>query len=69
MIHYVWSHGLGEIVTALIDSGLRIQSLKEHRRCLWQPLPFMVQDDQGWWRLPDEPERLPLMYSIRALKS
>jgi SAM-dependent methyltransferase len=68
MTHYVWSHGLGEIVTALIDCGLTIQSLQEHRRCLWQPLPFMVQGDDGWWRLPDRPERLPLMYSIRASK-
>ena len=25
-----WDHGLGEIVTALIDAGLRIESLVEH---------------------------------------
>jgi SAM-dependent methyltransferase len=69
MTCYEWSHGLGEIVTALIDAGLAIQSLKEHQRCLWQPLRVMVQDDQGWWRLPDGAERLPLMYSIRASKT
>ncbi len=66
--HYVWQHGLGEIVTALIDAGLAIQFLHEHRTCLWQALPFMVQDAAGWWRLPDRPECLPLMYSIRAQK-
>ncbi len=66
---YNWSHGLGEIVNALIGTGLTIEFLKEHKTCLWQALPFMVQDDDGWWRLPDRPERLPLMYSIRALKS
>jgi SAM-dependent methyltransferase len=68
MTCYEWSHGLGEIVTALIDAGLAIQSLKEHRRCLWQALRFMAQDKGGWWVLPDGPERLPLMYSIRAVK-
>jgi SAM-dependent methyltransferase len=67
--HYVWQHGLGEIVSSLIDAGLVIQFLKEHRTCLWQALPFMVQDQDGWWRLPDRPERLPLMYSIRASKA
>ena len=67
--HYVWQHGLGEIVSALIEAGLTIQFLKEHRTCLWQALHFMVQDGDGWWRLPDRPERLPLMYSIRALKT
>jgi SAM-dependent methyltransferase len=67
--HYVWQHGLGEIVSALIEAGLTIQFLKEHTTCLWQALHFMVQDEDGWWRLPDRPERLPLMYSIRALKA
>ncbi|MGH6916648.1 MAG: SAM-dependent methyltransferase, partial [Geminicoccaceae bacterium] len=69
MTCYEWSHGLGEIVSALIESGLTIRSLKEHRRCLWQALRFMVPDEQGWWRLPEGAERLPLMYSIRASKS
>ena len=67
--HYVWQHGLGEIVTSLIEAGLTIQFLREHRTCLWQALHFMVQDEDGWWRLPDRPERLPLMYSIRAVKA
>ncbi len=67
--HYVWQHGVGEVVTALIEAGLTIQSLHEHRTCLWQALPFMVEDEAGWWRLPEAPERLPLMYSIRALKA
>ena len=65
---YIWSHGLGEIVTSLIDSGLTIEVLEEHRRLLWQSLPFMTQDSEGWWRLPDGTDRLPLMYSILARK-
>jgi SAM-dependent methyltransferase len=65
---YEWHHGLGEIVGALIDAGLTIELLREHRTCLWQALPFMVEGEGGWWRLPDRPERLPLMYSIRARK-
>jgi len=68
-ITYEWNHGLGEILTALIDAGLAIELVREHRRCAWQALPFLVEDDEGWWRLADRPERLPLMYSIRARKS
>jgi len=66
--YYDWNHGLGEVVSALLDAGLTIEQLREHRTCLWQALPFMVEDAQGWWRLPDRAERLPLMYSIRARK-
>jgi SAM-dependent methyltransferase len=67
--HYEWNHGLAEIVTAVIEADLTIESLFEHQTCLWQALPFMVEDEDGWWRLPDRPERLPLMYSIRARKA
>jgi SAM-dependent methyltransferase len=65
---YVWAHGLGEILSALLEAGLVIRSFKEHRRCLWQALHFMVQDRDGWWVLPEHQERLPLMYSLRATK-
>ncbi len=67
--HYAWNHGLGEIVSALIEAGLVIEALIEHQTCLWQALAFMVEGEDGWWRLPDRPDRLPLMYSIRARKA
>ena len=65
---YTWNHGLGEIVSALIDVGLRIESFKEYQFCEWQARPTMQQGDDGHWRLPEHSERLPLMYSLRAVK-
>jgi SAM-dependent methyltransferase len=65
---YNWGHGLGEIVTALIDVGLRIEFLNEHKVCAWQAHPWMEQGDDGMWRVPNHPERLPLMSSTRAVK-
>jgi hypothetical protein len=59
---------MGEKVSALSDFGLAIRSLKQHRRCLWQALRFMIREDQDWWRLPEPLDPLPLMYAIRAVK-
>lgn len=65
---YTWGHGLGEIVTALIEEGLRIEFLHEHKVLAWKAYPWMVKGDDGWWRVPNHPELLPLMWSLRAVK-
>ena len=65
---YVWNHGIGEIVTALIDAGLQLEYLHEHPFCNWKGSPWMIEGQDGLWRLPDHRERAPLMYSIRAVK-
>jgi SAM-dependent methyltransferase len=72
-----WNHGLGEIVTAVIDAGLRVEFVHEHREVPWQALPWMVATDETpagsryarreMWRLPDPQRELaPLMFSLRA---
>jgi SAM-dependent methyltransferase len=63
-----WDHGLGEIVTALIDAGLRIESLVEHPFLDWST-DFLVEADPGRYVLPpDAAGELPLMFSLRARK-
>ena len=63
-----WNHSLGQTVTALIDAGLQIEFLKEHTYVQWKALPSLLQGEDGLWRLPDRPERLPMMFSIKARK-
>ncbi|MFL5649076.1 MAG: class I SAM-dependent methyltransferase [Chloroflexota bacterium] len=63
-----WDHGLGEIVTALIDAGLVIETLVEHPYLEWK-VDFLVDDGQGRWVLPaDTRGELPLMFSLVARK-
>ncbi len=65
---YGWDHGLGEIVTALIDAGLRIESLREFPWVDWQ-LDFLVLGQDGRWRLPPQVAgELPLFFSLLAMK-
>ena len=76
---FEWNHGLGEIITALIDAGLRLDFLHEHRDVVWQALPWLVGSEDTLaesrytarisWRLPDDQAaNCPLMYSLKATK-
>ncbi len=68
LVEYAWDHSLGEIVTALIDAGLRIEFLHEFDFVGW-PLPFLVEGLDGRYRLPPEAGgELPLFFSLRATK-
>ncbi|MEV6280225.1 class I SAM-dependent methyltransferase [Nocardia sp. NPDC051832] len=64
-----WNHGLGEIVTALLDAGLTLTGLTEHTSVPWNALPGqMKRGDDGEWRLSAHSERLPLSYTLQAGK-
>ena len=67
--HFNWNHGIGEITTALIEAGLRIEFIHEFKYTGWHGVPALQKpDDDDWWRLPDRRDRLPLEFSIRAVK-
>jgi SAM-dependent methyltransferase len=64
-----WNHGLGEVVMALLAVGMRLTMLVEHDSVPWMALPEQMRlDADGEWRLIDRPERLPLTYTLQALK-
>lgn len=64
-----WNHGLGEIVTALIDEGLTLTELTEHDSVPWNALPGQLKKlDGGEWRVADRPERLAHCYTLQAVK-
>jgi SAM-dependent methyltransferase len=68
-MEYGWDHSLGEIVTALIEAGLTIKSLREYPFLDWK-LDFLVEGSDGRWRLPPETKgELPLMFSLLASKA
>lgn len=67
---YEWNHSLGEIVTALINAGLRIDFLVEHDSVPWEALPGqMVLRPGGEWALAERSGVMPLSYTLRASKA
>lgn len=64
-----FNHGVGQIITALADAGLRMLSFEEHDSVPWNPLDeAMVADELGEYRLRELPERLAASYTLRAVK-
>lgn len=68
-VTHAWNHGLGEIVSALLKHGLDISGLVEHQSIPWEALPGQMRcDEHGEWHLKEAPLRLPLSYTLQAIK-
>ncbi len=63
-----WIHPLGDIVTALLDAGLRLDRLTEHARLPWPHFPDMREGGDRMFHLPGEKLQLPLAVSLKATK-
>jgi SAM-dependent methyltransferase len=64
-----WNHGLGEIVTALIDAGMAVTGLTEHDTVPWDALPGQMRlVENGEWQIVDRPRRLPHTYTLQAVR-
>jgi SAM-dependent methyltransferase len=62
-----WTHGVGEVVTALAGAGMRIEWLHEHPVVSWHMNdPNLVQRSDGLWHMPES--TLPLSFTLRAVK-
>jgi len=69
-VTHEWNHGLGEIVTALLDAGMGITGLTEHDSVPWEAQPGRMEEiGGGEWRLADRPWRLPHSYTLQAVKA
>jgi SAM-dependent methyltransferase len=61
-----WHHGIGDVVSALVAAGLRIELLHEHDYTLFPRWPFLQKAGDHSYHMPPELPSLPLMYSLRA---
>lgn len=68
-VNHNWAHDFQEIIGALLQAGLVLESLHEHDVADWRSLPMLEfdEDDEGW-RMPDGLPRIPLTFSIIARK-
>ena len=66
-----WQHSIGDVVNALVGSGLQIDFLYEFPYCAWKIVAFAelverFSASHGYYGLPARFPPLPLMFSITA---
>ncbi len=67
---YGWNHTLSEILSSLLDVGLRIDFLHEYPFCSWACFPNMSEDTDRWYRITDsdKADMIPLTFTLKATK-
>jgi ubiquinone/menaquinone biosynthesis C-methylase UbiE len=63
---YRWS--LGEIISAIAEAGLKIEFVNEINKLFYNGHPGMIKDMNGWWYLPKYKNKVPLTFSLKAIK-
>jgi SAM-dependent methyltransferase len=69
LVHF--NHGLGEIISALLEVGLTIAAFEEHREVPWNPLDEAMipsPDFEDEWVLATGRDRMPMTYTLQAVK-
>lgn len=68
-VSYSWQHTFEDIVKALTGANLRVTSLREYPYLAWRWFPWMVETEDGGFRLPESMPQIPLMFSLTAEKA
>ena len=64
-----FNHGIGEILTAILASGLRLVAFEEHRSFPSDVFGAAgIRDDTGEYRLREGSDRIPASYTLQAVK-
>jgi SAM-dependent methyltransferase len=63
-----FSHGVGEIITALLEAGLTLTYFREHDSLAWSLWGIMEEGTDRMYRLPAGHPALPLSVSLKARK-
>lgn len=66
--YVTWNHGLSEVINSLIGSGLQLQALDEFDYSPYNCFNRTVGTDTGKFRIAHLGDRIPMVYSLVAVK-
>lgn len=64
-----WNHAMSSVLGALMDEGLALAFLREHDRIPWKAFPSMVPAPGRMYRQADGQKRIPLAFSLKAVRT
>jgi SAM-dependent methyltransferase len=65
---YSWNHSLSEVMNALINAGLEIKLFNEHMYSPYSNFANSVETEKGKWHIKGMEGKIPVVYSIKAIK-
>jgi len=66
---YSWNHSISVVLNALVAAGLKIEFFNEH---MYSPYPCFrntVETEKDKWHIKGMEGKLPMVYSLKAVKS
>lgn len=64
-----WNHDLAEVLQSLMNAGLRIDTFKEHDHSPYNCFRNMIEDEPKRYRIKGLEGKLPLLYSLVAVRA
>ena len=64
-----WNHPMSEVVNALLNNGLQMQSLTEYDYSPYPCFKHVVATEPGKFRIKHLGNKIPMVYAITALKN
>lgn len=70
---YEWNHSIDEMITAILQAGLLVNSFYEYDFTYWKRFNFLMKSSGGYYyKDPSQknvvPYKLPMMFSLTAIK-
>lgn len=63
-----WNHGLSEVISALLQQGLQLETFLEYDYSPYNCFNDMVLCEPGKYRLKTINDKLPMVYALKAIK-
>lgn len=67
-LSYGWNHPLSDVFSSLMKQNLHVTEFKEYSYSYYKCFNNTVRNELGYWEIKGLEGKMPLMYSIKAVK-